>query len=393
MGVKMSNITVKEYADHTSRKSKLVEKGVSFRVREVSKTLQRQWRYRFTLLNGKRDEITLPASGDKREHLAADLRVIAEWKEQVRRGINPKRYEREERRLQAARQLTFEEVALEYLPNYQSQLTNKKQQKAILSELERYAFPILGHIPISDLRVRDVADVLRPLWNDHYAVARKVKDRISRTCSYAVAMDYLTHNPVDGKVLQTILGKTSYETRHFKAPCADELPSIFRSLIASEDVYELATAFMLATLSRSLPLAHMKISEVQGDVWVCPSTKNGNPYAIPLSKAALVILEKLDIENRAPDEFVFIGKRADKLPENVLLASIKRYSSDKTDTAHGVRATIRTWLEENYDFGEELLEVSMQHVVGTLTQRAYNRSDWLDKRRPIMEAISDWLLG
>lgn len=106
MGVKMPNITVKEYADHTLRKSKLVEKGVSFRVREVSKTLQRQWRYRFTLLNGKRDEITLPASGDKREHLAADLRVIAEWKEQVRRGINPKRYEREERRLHAARELS-----------------------------------------------------------------------------------------------------------------------------------------------------------------------------------------------------------------------------------------------------------------------------------------------
>ena len=389
----MPNFTVKEYADRTTRKAISVEKGVSFRVRKVSNTVQRQWRYRFTLLNGKRDEITLPASGDKREHLAADLRMIAEWKNQVRRGIHPKRFEREERRLQAVRQLTFEEVALEFLPIYQSQLTNKKQQRAILSELERYVFPVIGRMSISELRVRDVADVLRPLWNDHYAVARKVKDRISRTCNYGVAMEYLGHNPVDGKALQTILGKTSYETQHFKAPSADELPQIFQRLISSDDVYELATAFMLVTLSRSLPLAHMKISEVQGDVWACPSTKNGNPYVIPLSKAALVILEKLDIENRAPDEFVFIGKRADKLPENVLLASIKRYSSDKSDTAHGVRATIRTWLEESHDFGEELLEVSMQHVVGTLTQRAYNRSDWLEKRRPIMEAISDWLLG
>lgn len=389
----MPNFTVKEYADHTPRKAISVEKGVSFRVRKVSNTVQRQWRYRFTLLNGKRDEITLPASGDKREHLAADLRMIAEWKNQVRRGIHPKRFEREERRLQAVRQLTFEEVALEFLPIYQSQLTNKKQQRAILSELERYVFPVIARMPISELRVRDVADVLRPLWNDHYAVARKVKDRISRTCNYGVAMEYLGHNPVDGKALQTILGKTSYETRHFKAPSADDLPTIFQRLMSSDDVYELATAFMLATLSRSLPLAHMKISEVQGDVWACPSTKNGNPYAIPLSKAALVILEKLDIENRAPDEFVFIGKRTDSLPENVLLASIKRYSSDKSDTAHGVRATIRTWLEESHDFGEELLEVSMQHAVGTLTQRAYNRSDWLEKRRPIMEAISDWLLG
>lgn len=376
----MPNFTVKEYADRTPRKALSVEKGVSFRVRKVSNTVQRQWRYRFTLLNGKRDEITLPASGDKREHLAADLRMIAEWKNQVRRGIHPKRFEREERRLQAVRQLTFEEVALEFLPIYQSQLTNKKQQKAILSELGRYVFPVIGRMPISELRVRDVADVLRPLWNDHYAVARKVKDRISRTCNYGVAMEYLGHNPVVGKALQTVLGKTSYETRHFKAPSADELPQIFQRLISSDDVYELATAFMLATLSRSLPLADMKISEVRGDVWACPSTKNGNPYAIPLSEAALVILEKLDIENRAPDEFVFIGKRADKLPENVLLASIKRYSSDKSDTAHGVRGTIRTWLEESHDFGEELLEVSMQHVVGTLTQRAYNRSDWLEKR-------------
>ena len=90
----MPNFTVKEYADHTPRKAISVERGVSFRIRKVSNTVHRQWRYRFTLLNGKRDEITLPASGDKREHLAADSRMIAEWKNLVRRGIHPKRFER-----------------------------------------------------------------------------------------------------------------------------------------------------------------------------------------------------------------------------------------------------------------------------------------------------------
>ena len=89
----MPSITVREYADRTPRKAIYVEKGASFRVTKVSNTVQRQWRYRFTLLNGKRDEITLPASGDKREHLAADLRMIAEWKNQIRRGIHPKRIE------------------------------------------------------------------------------------------------------------------------------------------------------------------------------------------------------------------------------------------------------------------------------------------------------------
>ena len=104
----MPKLTVKEYADPTPRKAISVGKDVSFRVRRVSNTVLRQWRHRFTLLNGKRDEITLPASGDKREHLAADLRVIAEWKNQVRRGIHPNRFEREERRLQAARLITVD---------------------------------------------------------------------------------------------------------------------------------------------------------------------------------------------------------------------------------------------------------------------------------------------
>ena len=45
-----------------------MKKNVSVRVRHVSGIVQRQWRYRFTLIGEKRDEITRPASGDKREH-------------------------------------------------------------------------------------------------------------------------------------------------------------------------------------------------------------------------------------------------------------------------------------------------------------------------------------
>jgi hypothetical protein len=48
-------------------------------------------------------------------------------------------------------------------------------------------------------------------------------------------MEYLGHNPVDGKALQTILEKTSYETRHFKTPSADELPQVFHKL--GQEVY------------------------------------------------------------------------------------------------------------------------------------------------------------
>ena len=61
----------------------------------------------------------------------------------------------------------------------------------------------------SELRARDVANVLRPLWHEHYEVARKVRDRISKTCTYAVAADYMMANPVDQRVLVTLLGGSS----------------------------------------------------------------------------------------------------------------------------------------------------------------------------------------
>ena len=393
LGVYVGALSVKEYADSSRDRSVRVETGVNFRVRHHRNgVIQREWRYRFTI-NGRRYEITPPASGRFKEHLAADLRVIAEWRDKVRQGINPRREIEVVKRRNEAGQITFREVALEFLPNYQSQLTNLKQQKAILSELERYAFPVLGDIPIANLRLRDVADALRPLWHQHYAVARKVRDRISKTCTYAVTMDYLSANPVDQKALEIVLGKSRHKATSFKAPCETHLPMIYQKLIRSEDTYDLATAFMIATWSRSVPLRQMAAREISGDVWNCPKTKNGNPYRIPLSDAARLVLERVGHENLAPDALVFPGKRTRMIPENALRLCIKKYSPDSDDTAHGVRATLSTYLNDHHDFGEELVEACMQHEVKTLTQAAYNRGDWLERRRPIMDAISEWLLS
>ena len=324
--------------------------------------------------------------------MAADLRVIAEYKDLVRQGINPKRHRDTQYRTNQRRQKTFREVALEYLPNYQSQLSSVEQQRAILSELERYAFPIIGDLPIHELRARDVADVLRPLWHQHYAVAKKVRDRISRTCTYAVGVDYMMVNPVDQRVLETLLGKTTYKTKSFKATHADDAPALFRALLASDDIYDQAAAFMMVTWSRSKPISHMRADEVRGDVWYCPSTKNGNPYNIPLSRAALMVLKNVAVLDRRPEELVFPAKRATYFNENLLISRIRKYSPDKTDTAHGFRATLSTYIHDNFNYGEELIEVCMQHKLKTATQAAYNRGDWLERRRPIMDSISDWLL-
>ena len=85
------------------------------------------------------------------------------------------------------------------------------------------------------------------------------------------------------------------------------------------------------------------------------------------------------------------------LSNMALLTLLKRMNSvaaekwvDAADgrpiTAHGFRATFRTWAEEVTGFPHAVIEEAMGHQVGNQVERAYRRTDVLDKRRNLMDA-------
>jgi integrase len=55
-------------------------------------------------------------------------------------------------------------------------------------------------------------------------------------------------------------------------------------------------------------------------------------------------------------------------------------------TVHGFRSAFRDWAAEQPGFSRELAEMSLAHQVGTEVERAYARSDLLEKRRSLLEA-------
>jgi integrase len=59
-------------------------------------------------------------------------------------------------------------------------------------------------------------------------------------------------------------------------------------------------------------------------------------------------------------------------------------------TAHGFRATFRTWAEEVATVPHAVIEQAMGHQVGTQVERAYRRTDVLDKLRQLMEVWAQW---
>ena len=60
-------------------------------------------------------------------------------------------------------------------------------------------------------------------------------------------------------------------------------------------------------------------------------------------------------------------------------------------TVHGFRSTFRDWASEVANTPREVAEMSLSHQVGSDVERAYARSDLLDKRRALMERWSKFV--
>ena len=54
-------------------------------------------------------------------------------------------------------------------------------------------------------------------------------------------------------------------------------------------------------------------------------------------------------------------------------------------TAHGFRATFKTWASERTSFQNEIAEAALAHVIGDKVEQAYLRGDLFEKRRRLMQ--------
>ena len=63
-------------------------------------------------------------------------------------------------------------------------------------------------------------------------------------------------------------------------------------------------------------------------------------------------------------------------------------------TVHGTaRSTFRDWVTEATRFDSNMAEMALSHAVGNAVTRAYARSDALEKRRELMDAWTQYLVG
>ena len=111
---------------------------------------------------------------------------------------------------------------------------------------------------------------------------------------------------------------------------------------------------------------------------------------MPLTVDMLAILEPL---KALRSEVVFEGQnRHQPLSNMAMLMLLRRMKVDGV-TVHGFRSTFRVWAAEAANAPREVAEMSLAHKVGSNVERAYFRSDLLDRRRVLMERWARFVTG
>lgn len=289
---------------------------------------------------------------------------------------------------------TFEEAARRRYAEVKPGFANPKHVAQWISTLETYVFPAIGHRPVDDLKVRDFADVLRPIWLAKPETAQRVKQRCQDVMDWAYSQDMTPGNPV-ASVRQLLPKQPAKSKRvvHHPALPWRQIPDFYAARLAdARNSTQALMSFVIMTAARSGEARHAYWSEVDldGAIWTVPAArmKTGLGHRVPLSSTALALLRKLPSQKAGG--LVFPAPRGGVLTDMALTKFLRDHrvpsdTSGRHATAHGFRSAFRDWASEN-GYARDLAERALAHTVKNATEAAYHRTDLVEQRRPMMEA-------
>ncbi|NOE28559.1 site-specific integrase [Ruegeria sp. HKCCD6157] len=306
-----------------------------------------------------------------------------EYRRMAKAGLNP--------RFNTQREIpTFEELSrqvhIDRLPTWK----NAKHGQQWLNTLRDYAFPKIGRMPVDSIDQPEVLMCLSPIWTEKHETAKRLSQRIKTVLDVAKSKGFRSgENPVtairEGKVLPTVKAKV----QHHDAMPWQEVPAFYAELQTRSAMAAKALQFTILTACRTSEVLEMKWPEVdiEARLWTIPAErmKGGQVHRVPLTDEMLTILEPL---RALASDYVFEGqKRHQPLSNMSMLMLLRRMRQDGV-TVHGFRSSFRDWAAEAANTPRELAEAALAHQVGSDVERAYARSDLLEKRRELMELWS-----
>jgi integrase len=314
-------------------------------------------------------------------------------------GIDPieaRRAERARQRLDAAKAISFKQCAESYITAHGAGWRNEKHAGQWSATLSTYAYPVIGGLAVQAVDTGLVLKVLEPIWTVKPETASRLRGRVESVLDFAKVRGYREgENPARWRGhLDKLLPARSKvrQVEHHAALLHAELPAFLANLREQEGIAARALEFAILTAARTGEVIGARWNEVDllDKTWTVPAArmKAHREHRVPLSARAISILGEMQAARQADagDAHVFAGRKPGTPLSNMAFLMLLRRMGHGDLTAHGFRATFKTWASERTSFQNEVVEACLAHVIGSKVEQAYRRGDLFEKRRKLMDA-------
>ena len=166
-------------------------------------------------------------------------------------------------------------------------------------------------------------------------------------------------------------------------------PRRFGELLRASDAYA-ATTVVRAALKLA-PMLLLRPGELRFGEWV-ELDLDAALWTVPAARM------KRELRGLHPltggGRYIFRGERHHDRPmsENTINAALRAmgFPADEV-TGHGFRATARTMLHERLGFDPNVIEAQLAHSVRDSLGRAYNRTEFVEQRRAMLQKWANHL--
>ena len=268
-----------------------------------------------------------------------------------------------------------------------------------MGAMARYAFPTIGDKPVDQIGRADMLRILTPIWTRKPALARKLRQRIRQTLSWAMASGFVEVNRA-GEIIDGALPGQPAVKSHFRWVPYPEVAAALETVEASRASVSAKAClrFVVMTACRSGEARGATWNEIDLDAreWRIPASrmKGAVEHRVPLSDAALAALAAvLPLRDKSGILFPSPSRPGQPLSDMTLTKVLRDTGLAASATIHGFRTSFRTWASEKTSADHAVMELALAHQVGSAVERSYARSDLFEKRRRLMDQWGAFLVG
>ncbi|WP_422016903.1 tyrosine-type recombinase/integrase [Roseateles sp.] len=299
---------------------------------------------------------------------------------------------------------TFEAVAREFHAA-KAEGWSTVHAKQWLRCCEKDLFPWIGSLPLVDVTAPVLLSALRRVEaRGATQLVRDLSEYAGQVFRYGIQTGKASTNPAADL-------KGAFKRHTVRHAAALLEPARVGDLLRAIDGYagQPATraALLLSALLFQRPgnLRTMEWAEVDLDaaLWTIPALKmkrkldgklNGRPHFVPLAAQAVALLRDLH-PLTGHGRFVFPSIRGDGrcMSENTIAGALLGMGFPREQmSAHGFRAMARTLIVERLPgVSPEVIEAQLAHGKSGPLGMAYDRAEFMEQRRSLMQAWADYL--